>query len=611
MYKRILSIILVMLMCLLLFPLSAVASGSVNATYANGVVTVVGTGFTSGTSYTVRVVDTVNSQIKAMGQTMADGSGNISASITTGVLGTLGNYIVYINNPDGTLVGTDTSVEESSMLYTATIQAGTGGRITSGTSGSYAVGDTITLEASANSGYTFDKWTSSGGGKYENAYSASTTFIMPAANVTITANFTYTGGGGSVETPAPIPTPTPEPDITEDGNVTTVSTLVKTTTDPTTGVVTANVEASVFSSLIDGAKEAEDSKQKAIVEIKVDVATDTKSVEVIIPGDVFKQAADTTEADVKVDAGLGIITFDDRAVEYISGTANTENISISIEKIDTFTLPQEAREKVGDRPVFDFSVRAGDTEISQFGGGKAKISIPYTPKAGENENAIIVYYIDNDGKLQTARGRYDAETGTVNFSTNHFSWYAVGYNEVTFKDVASSSWYADAVGFIAAREITKGTGDGNYSPKEMLTRGQFIVMVLRAYEIEPDDNPVDNFADAGNTYYTNYLAAAKRLGISKGIGNNLYAPDNEITRQEMFTLLYNTLKVIDELPGSTDGKSLSSFRDADQIASWAKEAMTLFTRTGIIRGNGGGELLPVGTATRAEMAQVLYNILSK
>jgi hypothetical protein len=89
---------------------------------------------------------------------------------------------------------------------------------------------------------------------------------------------------------------------------------------------------------------------------------------------------------------------------------------------------------------------------------------------------------------------------------------------------------------------------GNYSPEAKLTRGQFIVMLMKAYGIAPDTDPKDKFADAGATYYTGYLAVAKRLSISNGIGNNMFAPDKEITRQEMFTLLYNVLKAIGRLP---------------------------------------------------------------
>ena len=143
-----------------------------------------------------------------------------------------------------------------------------------------------------------------------------------------------------------------------------------------------------------------------------------------------------------------------------------------------------------------------------------------------------------------------------------------------------------------------------------LTRGQFIVMLMKAYGIAPDANSKDNFTDAGSTYYTGYLAAAKRLGISAGVGNNLFAPEKEITRQEMFTLLYNALKAIDKLPPGNSGKSLSAFSDAGDIAPWAKNAMTLLVETGTISGSGN-RLSPKDTTTRAQMAQVLYNLLSK
>ncbi len=90
----------------------------------------------------------------------------------------------------------------------------------------------------------------------------------------------------------------------------------------------------------------------------------------------------------------------------------------------------------------------------------------------------------------------------------------------------------------------------------------------------------------------------------------MFAPEKEITRQEMFTLLYNALKVIGKLPQGDSGKTLDHFSDAGQIDSWAKEAMRLMVKTGTIGGNAG-KLNPTSTTTRAEMAQVLYNLLSK
>jgi hypothetical protein len=164
------------------------------------------------------------------------------------------------------------------------------------------------------------------------------------------------------------------------------------------------------------------------------------------------------------------------------------------------------------------------------------------------------------------------------------------------------------VTYLAARGITRGTDDTTFSPDMTLTRGQFIVLLLRAYNITADEYPTDNFSDAGDTYYTGYLAAAKRLGISKGVGDNKFAPEQAITRQEMFTLLYNTLKAIDALPKGDLGKTLSDFTDSERIASYAEEALTYLVGTGVVSGYNGA-LLPQATAARAEMAQVLYNLL--
>jgi len=232
----------------------------------------------------------------------------------------------------------------------------------------------------------------------------------------------------------------------------------------------------------------------------------------------------------------------------LSGTGLIGNAGVSISESDKSNLPDDVKAAIGNRPVIQLSLTV-------------------------------------DG--QQTNGRYDPETGTVTFKTTHFSLYAVGYNEAAFRDVPQNAWYHDAVAFIAARGITTGTGDGNFSSESKLTRGQFIVMLMKAYDIAPDKNPTDNFADGGSTYYTGYLAAVKRFGISNGIGNNMFAPEKEISRQEMFTPLYNALKVIGKLPEGTAGKSLTDFSDAGQVASWAKDAMTLFVQTGTVGGNSG------------------------
>lgn len=255
---------------------------------------------------------------------------------------------------------------------------------------------------------------------------------------------------------------------------------------------------------------------------------------------------------------------------------------------------------VNDGENQTFTITAGSSAISSFGGGSAEISIPYTPQAGEDVNAIVVYYIDNTGAPQSVRGAYNSSTKSVDFAASHFSQYAVGYNKVDFADVTTADWCYKPVTFCAACGITTGTTTATFSPAATVTRGQFIVMLMRAYGIEPDSSPASNFADAGNTYYTNYLAKAKELGISADIGNNLFAPDQQITRQEMFTLLYRALNVLDELPEATNSKTLSSFSDASSIADYAEEAMAAPVKSGVVAGSDG-KLNPQGQSSRAQM----------
>ncbi|MNI65619.1 Endo-1,4-beta-xylanase A precursor [compost metagenome] len=94
---------------------------------------------------------------------------------------------------------------------------------------------------------------------------------------------------------------------------------------------------------------------------------------------------------------------------------------------------------LGDRPVYDLTVKAGDSKIADFGGGKVKVSVPYSLQAVEDPQSVIVYYITADGNLETVRGHYTAASGAVDFVTTHFSQYIIGYNKLAFTDVSASA----------------------------------------------------------------------------------------------------------------------------------------------------------------------------
>lgn len=227
----------------------------------------------------------------------------------------------------------------------------------------------------------------------------------------------------------------------------------------------------------------------------METKTDTQTAELILPRSAFNALASGTKAEIKVNyLNVGTITLDARSVASISGAADPGNIHIRIAKV---SLNEEGQAVLGNRPVYDLSLTAGDSEIKAFGGGKASISVPYTLTAAEDADSLVIYHITESGSLETIRGGYSQASASVNFVTPHFSQYIVGYNKVSFTDVPESAWYNNAVSFLAARGITSGTEDNNYSPNAAVTRGQFIVLLLKAYGIAPENEGAANFTDAG------------------------------------------------------------------------------------------------------------------
>ena len=422
------------------------------------------------------------------------------------------------------------------------------------------------------------------------------TFTNVTASHTINATFTRTGGGGGgSEGGGRSTTPTYKA-VMKEGNRT--KTNLPVTVNKDTESASIDVDSQSFT------------QGGTVITIPSIPGIDTYSVGIPVPALSTSEVRGT----LTLDTDVGSVTVPSNMLTGVPGISGSK-VENSIGHGDKSDLPEDVKDAIGDKPLIRLRLSI-DGKQTDWNNPNAPVtvSIPYTPTAAElaNPESIVVWYIDGSGNVVTIpNGRYDPATGTVTFTTTHFSHYAVAYSPVSFGDVAAGAWYKRAVSFIAARGIAAGTGSGNFSPEAKLTRGQFIVMLMKAYGIAPDTNPKDNFSDAGNTWYTGYLAAAKRLGISPGIGNNLFAPEKEITRQEMFTLLYNALKVIKQLPeGSSSGKTLADFSDADAIAPWAKEAMMLLVKSGIV-GGSNGKLTPQGTTARAEMAQVLYNLLGK
>lgn len=174
----------------------------------------------------------------------------------------------------------------------------------------------------------------------------------------------------------------------------------------------------------------------------------------------------------------------------------------------------------------------------------------------------------------------------------------------TFNDLEGYSWAQDAIYYLYDAEVVNGVGDGRFAPQQAISRGDFILMLYRAYKFEGATD--DCFDDvATGKYYYEAIAIAKSLGIAKGDGSS-FMPDEPITRQDAMTLILRTLDVVGiGIEGEAD---LEAFSDAGDIADYARDSIAKLVNAKVINGNDG-KILPGDNMTRAEMAVALHRAL--
>lgn len=176
-----------------------------------------------------------------------------------------------------------------------------------------------------------------------------------------------------------------------------------------------------------------------------------------------------------------------------------------------------------------------------------------------------------------------------------------------FSDVDSNSWYYDSVNYVVSRGIMNGTSATTFAPSSNLSRAM-MVQILFNYVGKPavDGNSFNDVST--DAWYYDAVSWAFLNNVVNGYGDNTFAPDVEITREQMAVILYNFCDVMKiELPAT---KGATSFSDSSSVSNWAVEAVNAMYSAGILNGKSGNIFDPQGKATRAEVATMFMNFLN-
>ena len=363
-----------------------------------------------------------------------------------------------------------------------------------------------------------------------------------------------------------------------DGSTTT------TTTNKATGTVTETTRYP------DGSREVVETKRDGTV---TTTTTDTDGNETA----VVENPDGTREVRVEQADGTSASAVADQ-VGRIQAEVSLSSRAVSAAQEDggAVTLP------IPEVSVSDSSEDASLVEIDlPRSAGAVKVEIP-TEDAGPGTVAVIV----NEDGTETVVKKSVALDGGIVFTLETDATVKIVDNSKDFDDTYGH-WAEDAIDFATAHEMFGGTSADTFSPDTPMTRGMLAV-VLHRFEDTPNHTFTGSFEDvASGSWYADGIHWMADNGIIGGYGNGNFGADDSITREQLATILYRYADVMGY--GTSGSASLDRFSDVDNVSGYAVEAMGWAVENGLIGGMGDGTLAPQGSATRAQIATTLMRFV--
>lgn len=472
------------------------------------------------------------------------------------------------------------------------------------------------LPSATKSGYTFNGWyTEPTGGE---KITAETVFgtnedseegkVGPNEDgvYVIYAQFTQNPSGGGTPTTTTVTVPV-------SGEDETVNVTVRVSGN--TATITAPTDAQMEEIV---------GKSKETGEVTIDLSSLPEDVTAVsIPAKTVKaidEAMEDTDEGLTIKLPTGNVTFEPEALASIAAQTTGKDLKLNVDPITESKLNAKQKEAVADldvQAVYDIYLTSDGNRITDFGGGKASVEVTYKLKDGQQPGGIVAWYVADDGKKVNIAATPTEKT--VKFTATHFSNYVVAYDETLpgtcvkddscpmtpFNDLDKSLWYHDGVHWALENGVMKGVGNNLFDPNGTTSRAMIVTMLYRM-EGDPEATSEMPFDDVpADTWYTDAVAWAEANGIVNGVGNNKFAPNTDLTREQLVTILqrYANYKGIDTSAG--EQKPLKAFDDTRDISDWAVKSMRWAVDAGIINGTGNGKISPKTDASRAQVATML------
>ena len=301
------------------------------------------------------------------------------------------------------------------------------------------------------------------------------------------------------------------------------------------------------------------------------------------------------------------------AAEYARQMAETYQkvVEIKAELIDYLAEAQAAAEKAeAERKAAEEARKAA--EEAALAASKYAASFELAQLLHESETLTGHAREDYAKVIEDAKAAIEAaktpEEVTAVLNAAREALKTAGCPSTNFTDVEENGWYHTGVDFMVKNGFMNGVADDAFDVDGNLTRAQLVTILYRIAG-EPESTATNPFADvADGQWYTNAVIWAAENGIVKGVNTTTFAPNDQITREQIATILFRYAKA-----EKVEGK-LAGFPDAEMVSDYAADAMAWAVEQGLINGisesDGKTYLAPQETATRAQIAVILMRYLT-
>lgn len=413
-------------------------------------------------------------------------------------------------------------------------------------------------------------------------------------------------GPGPVPGPEPGPGPTPGP-TPGPGTVTPPATL--TPPNPEDQIEYQKSDDGIKLVYIPNKQKAIDTLNSVAKELAITV-TPTKEkpfnqLELQLPSDILT-IANSKNKPITISSGDFIIQLPPNFITIKAGDTVKLSVQINPSIVEDQLLEQSLSARSA---MYELELKINNRVISPFNKPIQLTIIPTT--VGGNHAQSGLYLYDPLTLAWSYIGGKQSTNGNMTAQLQHFSQYALLESTKTFNDI-TNHWARLDIESLAAKQIVSGLTADLFNPTGDVTRAQFAAMIARALQLKAVEGDLP-FADVptGAWYYSD-VKAAYQAGVLSGVSEDQFAPNAQITREQMAVMIVNAYlhranSTLDRLVAATT--PISTYEDSKQISSWAQSYAEAAANLKLIFGIDGS-FMPKQHADRAQSAAFINRLLN-